>query len=331
MKEVQWVSIKTKPGGIDSFVKNLSNSLKSKDYNLVIEKLNRIFEFFPFILIFKKLKSEIIFSNLEFSWVFKRKNKILVGIMHHNVFDQQNLKLSSPIQRMYYYLILYPNLWLSVRLSDKIVCVSDYTKKSMINMFPLVSKKIQTIYNGIDTDYFYYDANIGKNKQKIIFYSGNLSRRKGTDILVKIAENTPADWKFYSTSNPKNEVYKSKKINYLGKLSREKLRDMYQKSTIFVFPSRFEGFGLSVVEAMSCGSVVIAFKNSSIPEIVLDGKTGLLCENESHEQIISKINFIIKNPDKILKIKNYGVKYSNEKFNLKIMAENYAKLVENLK
>src|SRR5438067_8407894 len=60
----------------------------------------------------------------------------------------------------------------------------------------------------------------------------------------------------------------------LGRVVDEELADLYSAASCLVFPSRYEGFGLPCLEAMSCGCPVAAFRNSSIPEVV--GDAGML-------------------------------------------------------
>ena len=63
----------------------------------------------------------------------------------------------------------------------------------------------------------------------------------------------------------------------LGRVADEELADLYRAAGCFVFPSRYEGFGLPCLEAMACGCPVAAFRNSSVPEVV--GEAGVLVDD----------------------------------------------------
>jgi glycosyltransferase involved in cell wall biosynthesis len=63
----------------------------------------------------------------------------------------------------------------------------------------------------------------------------------------------------------------------LGRVSDEELADLYTAAGCFVFPSRYEGFGLPCLEAMACGCPVAAFRNSSLPEVIAEA--GMLVED----------------------------------------------------
>jgi len=69
----------------------------------------------------------------------------------------------------------------------------------------------------------------------------------------------------------------------LGRVSDEDLADLYTSAGCFVFPSRYEGFGLPCLEAMSCGCPVAAFRNSSVPEVV--GEAGMIVDDGDAEAL----------------------------------------------
>jgi len=72
----------------------------------------------------------------------------------------------------------------------------------------------------------------------------------------------------------------SDRILYLGLIDQEQLKRYYQKAAALLMPIRWEEpFGLTMAEAMACGTPVIAFRRGSVPEVVVDGKTGFIVEN----------------------------------------------------
>ena len=70
---------------------------------------------------------------------------------------------------------------------------------------------------------------------------------------------------------------------HLGRVDQELLADLYSSAACFLFPSRYEGFGLPCLEAMACGCPVAAFRNSSLPEVV--GDAGILVEDGDAEAL----------------------------------------------
>jgi glycosyltransferase involved in cell wall biosynthesis len=80
-------------------------------------------------------------------------------------------------------------------------------------------------------------------------------------------------------------------LRFLTDISNEELVLLYNAATLFAFPSRYEGFGLPPLEAMACGTPVVAANNSSIPEIV--GEAAVLVETENVEAIASAISRVL--------------------------------------
>jgi glycosyltransferase involved in cell wall biosynthesis len=98
--------------------------------------------------------------------------------------------------------------------------------------------------------------------------------------------------------------------------------------TLFLFPTRQEGFSLSVLEAMACAKPIVTHNCSSLPEQVVDKKGGFLCEVDNIDEIVEKIHILAA--DKTLR-KEMG-RFNRERveryFTLKQMTENYLKLYQ---
>lgn len=86
-------------------------------------------------------------------------------------------------------------------------------------------------------------------------------------------------------------------VEWAGRQSQESLPQWYQRMDIVLMPSRSEGFGLTAIEAMACGCVVVAARIGGLPEVVRDEEVGLLHEPESIADMASKINRLIEHPD----------------------------------
>ncbi|MDO8573726.1 MAG: glycosyltransferase [Candidatus Daviesbacteria bacterium] len=157
-----------------------------------------------------------------------------------------------------------------------------------------------TIYNGIDTKQFAFDASGGDS----IMWSGRGIPAKGLDVAFAVVQKTKkitnvfvikkqeeADWLEKTLQLPASlqiEQYVSVKFDSL----RGNLIRYYQKSKLFLFPIQWEEpFGLVLIESLSCGTPIVAYARGSVPEIVKDGETGFLV-NPSDNDI--RGNWIIK-------------------------------------
>ena len=82
----------------------------------------------------------------------------------------------------------------------------------------------------------------------------------------------------------------------LGRVVDDELADLYSAAACLVFPSRYEGFGLPCLEAMACGCPVVAFRNSSIPEVV--GDAGILVADGDAEALGEAVGDVLREPDR---------------------------------
>ncbi|NVK01964.1 MAG: glycosyltransferase family 4 protein [Oceanospirillaceae bacterium] len=168
--------------------------------------------------------------------------------------------------------------------------ISESAKGEIVNYFKISEKKVHNISAAIG----YSEAVDRKSSpstletfgivRPFILYTGGADQRKNLPRLIYAFAALPAELRkslslVFAGKMPLEEVKKLKEIAresllteddflLLGHISAEKLDDLYRRCEVFVFPSYHEGFGLPVLEAMSCGAVVIGSDSSSISEII---------------------------------------------------------------
>ena len=163
-----------------------------------------------------------------------------------------------------------------------------------------MKKHIKIIYNGFNDKVFYHIENIVIPEQyqflegkKFLLFVGQREGYKNFDFMLKILEHISnlnlvvvggkeLDEKVLKTKNLSSRIY------MLRNVSDSDLNVLYHLSYCFVYPSLYEGFGIPICEAMNCGCPVIAFNNSSIPE-VMNG-AGILLENNDIEGVIAELH-----------------------------------------
>lgn len=201
--------------------------------------------------------------------------------------------------------------------------------------------KFKTIvYNGVDTsaysffeqkqDYLLWLGRLSKAKNK----DGSFMDPKGIKWAIDLAKKTGEkllisgnieDIEFY---NKEVKPFLNDKIQWVGPISseqaltRKEVISLMQKAKGFLMTINWEEpFGLTMIEAMSCGTPVIAFDRGSVPEIIIDGKTGFIVPSgegiEGLEKALSKLSTI--NPKDCRK-------HVVENFSLDKMIDNYEKL-----
>lgn len=176
----------------------------------------------------------------------------------------------------------------AINKSDKVITVSENTKKDILKMFKVKPDKIRVIYNGIgkefisknkkDINYLYNKYSILKNK-KLLLYVGNMKPHKNLSRLLeafsKLEKKSDYQLVLVGKAFEKQidltkielDLAISENVIHTGMVSQEELVDLYNLADLFIFPSLYEGFGLPVLEAMACGTNVIASNTSSIPEV----------------------------------------------------------------
>lgn len=116
---------------------------------------------------------------------------------------------------------------------------------------------------------------------------------------------------------------------YLEEQTPDIIRN-YCRSSIFVLSSRYEGFGMVITEAMSCGVPPVSFTCPCGPrDIIDDGKNGLLVENGNIEMLAEKICYLIEN-DEIRRKMGQQARIDVERFKIEQIAEQWKQLFESL-
>ncbi|NQU77148.1 glycosyltransferase family 4 protein [Candidatus Falkowbacteria bacterium] len=188
------------------------------------------------------------------------------------------------------------------------------------------------IHNGIDSSNFTFNE---KPKDYLLF-SGRINANKGGDIAVSIARKTNKPLnilgqKFYSSKktikfwDTKIQPYLNNKIKYCGFVPYVKTKKYYQGAKALLFPNRWkEAFGLVLIEAMACGTPVVATSFGAVPEVVKNGVTGYVVKNE--KEMIKATKKIYSMPkEKYLEMRHACRKHVEENFTIEKMIDNYEK------
>lgn len=175
---------------------------------------------------------------------------------------------------------LIPHIWFSparkvkelqifneffLKYTDHFICISEYTKSDLIKHFNIPESKISVVYNGVDHG-FYYPRNKDESKIK-------LGLDPDKDYLLAVSSDEP--WKNTKILDSIKGDFEIIKIGYgsgkFGLVKESLMPYLYSSASAFLAPSLHEGFGLPVLEAMACGTPVIAANKTALPEVVSYG------------------------------------------------------------
>ena len=171
--------------------------------------------------------------------------------------------------------------WAYRKLNARLVSISNAQRKPAPDL-----NYAATIYNGIDIKNFPFNDRPGDH----FIWGGELSQRKGILEVIKIAKLAKIKLILVGRIPPPTQKkdhlffkkYIKRKLNkngirYVGEVERGKLGRYYRNARAFLYPLQWEEpFGLMIIEAIACGTPVIAFRRGSVPEVVKNNKTGLV-------------------------------------------------------
>jgi glycosyltransferase involved in cell wall biosynthesis len=224
--------------------------------------------------------------------------------------------------------------------ADKIVCVSDSLREGILEITRLPPEKFTVIPNLVNAEFYDLPMQTRESQPFIFLSIGMLEKVKGFDILLRaFAEFTDAvEGEFFLRIGGKGSHEKelkllahdlgiSDRVSFLGHISRERVRDEMQRSNVFVSSSRFESFGVALVEAAMTGLPLIATRSGG-PQSIVNEENGILVEPENPselEKVMEKMYFNYLNFMPEL-IRQNAV----NKYNSKIIISKYHNLISDV-
>ncbi|MBU3107657.1 glycosyltransferase family 4 protein [Clostridium gasigenes] len=288
-------------------------------------KLRYIVEYMKFI---KQNNIDIVhcqcIDSVKFTCLSKAiKPKIKI---YHTVHDTTIYKMSRKL-----------DIFIDKLFTNKIVAISDAVKDEILSR-GIKDKKVIRIYNGINTEEF---KRIKKshNDINIVCVARIMPEKKGQDILIKAMSVVTEEYNnvkcYFAGSEAQGDKNKidylkdivielglENNIFFLGNVIDVPL--LLSEMDIFVLPSRYEGFGLVIIEAMISKLIIIASDLDGPKELLQNNKYGDLFECNNHNELAKKI---LKNLDnRNEEIIENAYTYAIDNFDIKIMIDNLKRL-----
>ena len=200
---------------------------------------------------------------------------------------------------------------------SRIIAVSHYLKNELMKEPKVDGSLINVIYNGIDAERF--NPNIkggeirrryGLDNKPVVLYLGRLAPYKGVQFLMRavplVLREAP-NAKFLVAGSMRYDMLNlhgmakslgvEGSVIFTGFVPSRLVPKLYACCDVFCYPSLWEGFGLTPGEAEASGKPVVAFDTCAIPEVVENGRTGLLVEPRNYIQLASAIVSLLKDED----------------------------------
>lgn len=239
--------------------------------------------------------------------------------------DPANIEQASAAQRLYYRHVLRPAVLSACSSADRIIAVSRFVADNIYRHQLAGSKKVEVIYNGIDTRRFCPGEAPYCERPLRILFVGNPSRRKGFHLLPALADALTGEVEIAFTTGLRDQQVQSRHPHLisLGSVPYSEMHVLYQQADILLFPAYREGFGLCVAEAMSCGLPVISTKCSAIPELVIDGRGGFLVDPGDFPAMVEKISVLAKDIERRREMGAWNRERALKLFDRERMANDY--------
>lgn len=187
----------------------------------------------------------------------------------------------------------------ALQAADAVIAVSQQMRNDVLSCYPAIDpERVVVVHNGIDTSAYRPVGTTESLEQRgvdparpTVTFVGRITRQKGIVHLLNAARHIPPPAQIVlcaaSPDTPEiardvrmlvTELQESRgSVIWINEiLSRPEMNQLLSHATAFVCPSVYEPFGLVNVEAMACGTAVVATRTGGIPEIVIDGHTGVL-------------------------------------------------------
>ncbi len=230
-----------------------------------------------------------------------------------------------------------------VNHSDRLVAVSNYVKKAMVDETYVWESKITVINNGVDAEkIFSLKKEVPKNTSPVkIIYVGRIIKVKGlqklVDALGKIS-NKNFILQIIGEGEFKTELEKlvnltsfKDKVKFLGLVGHNQVLEELIKADLFVLPTlRIEGFPMTIVEAMFAGLPTVVSDIGGNSDAVVDGVTGYLVKPGNINELSEKIADLLDHPEKRCQWGENARKKAQNEFTIEKMLDKYEEVFKGL-
>ena len=234
--------------------------------------------------------------------------------------------------------------------SNRLIAVSDFTRRELKQYYRVNEAKIRVIHNGVDVDKFKpasYKRKIKKDlgfnpDDTAILSVGRLYARKGLFTLIEsmptVVHRFPRAKFIISGKGQSNEMKKltdhatrlgvNENIVFTGYFPDSKLPKLYQAADVFAFSTFYENLPFAVLEALSSGLPVVTTNVGGLPEMIESGKNGFLVQPFSSRELADKILYLLEHPDAASEMAFLARKVIEERFDWRLIVQKVLKVYD---
>ena len=337
--------------GIGTYIRNLLRQLaridQQTDYVLLsrVQDMDVASQLGPnFRAVLEPSPNYSLREQLHVPWVLRRERPDVFHAPHYvlppavlcrsvvTIHDCIHLMFPQYLPNKMSYAYARASMWAAVKRSDRILTVSEASKRDILHFFNVAPEKIVVVYNAID-DHFWLtppDEEVARVRERyqldhqFVLYVGNIKPHKNLVRLIEsFAELRRTGFEELKLLIIGDEISKlpslrravhghklHKHVRFLGYVSDDTLRVLYRLAALFAFPSLYEGFGLPPLEAMASGTPVVASNQSSLPEVT--GDAAVLVDPYDVASIVDGMRRVLCDPTLAADLRRRGPERARE-------------------
>ena len=228
----------------------------------------------------------------------------------------------------------------ALKKSYKIITVSKYSADEIIATLPIKKENVAVIHHGVDADYLNEKPWMYEQREFTLMLGGDSFQKNPEAALACWAKVDPVLRKKYplkiigfcgSDSSPLKEAIKknglSTSLDIQGWVTQKEMVNHFRRAALFIFPSRYEGFGFPLIQAMACGTPVISTNKASVPEVL--GSVGYKLDPDDHNGMATAVEKILSSRKEWQQQSDAGFMRSNQ-FKWEVSARKHLSLYEEL-
>jgi MMP alpha-(1->4)-mannosyltransferase len=192
------------------------------------------------------------------------------------------------------------------RRLDCVLTSSEMSARQIVQDFGVRPERLRNVRNGLDTGLFSPDPSVDKNENELLCVGRSTDPNKGIKTLIQALGQLPSDVRLtlVDDNSPDNQVLEwarengvVDRIRLTGRVASDELVGIYRQASVVVVPSRYEGFGLPAVEAMACGTPVVATRAGALPEVLELTRGGVMAERDDPGSLADGIRTLLGNTE----------------------------------
>ena len=190
-------------------------------------------------------------------------------------------------------------------VARRLECVftsSEMSARQIVQDFGVRPERLRNVRNGLDTELFSPDEAVEKVPDQLLCVGRSTDPNKGIRTLIQALARLPKHVRLtlVDDNSPDNQVLEwaresdvADRLELTGRIVADELIRLYRRASVVVVPSRYEGFGLPAVEAMACGTPVVATRAGALPEVLALTGGGLTAERDDPRSLADAITRLL--------------------------------------